>query len=408
MESASRLHWAPVSVGSKVNEEMKLEDAKVEQFAKSEMKDSYDMVLSSQDFLDLTLDETMRSQCAETIHRYGLGSCSPRGFYGTFRPHMDLEAKIAKFLGVGEAVLYSFGVCTASSVIQALASKSDVAVVDRGVGPSIIAGLRLAKLEIRWYNHADPADAARVFAQIETEDGSTSARLTRPVRRRWLITEACFGSTGRCAPLRELVALKDHHHARMILDESFSFGAMGESGRGLIEHVGLPSSSVDVICASLENACASVGGFVAGDTGVVAYQRLMGSGYVFSASLPPYLATASLHAISRIEAEPAMVEKLHDAARRTRFLLSLCSRFSSSSMEPGKNRFAGYFLNLRQSSSAMSEITCNAFSRSALLCAAEMQKRTRGSVIGVAGEPTTTTAKPRLKARREKSPILYG
>ena len=92
----------------------------------------------------------------------------------------------------------------------------------------------------------------------------------------------------------------------------------------------------------------------------------------------------------------------------TRFLLSLCSRFSSSSMEPGKNRFAGYFLNLRQSSSAMSEITCNAFSRSALLCAAEMQKRTRGSVIGVAGEPTTTTAKPRLKARREKSPILYG
>ena len=321
LESASRLHWAPVSVGSKVNEEMKLEDAKVEQFAKSEMKDSYDMVLSSQDFLDLTLDETMRSQCAETIHRYGLGSCSPRGFYGTFRPHMDLEAKIAKFLGVGEAVLYSFGVCTASSVIQALASKSDVAVVDRGVGPSIIAGLRLAKLEIRWYNHADPADAARVFAQIETEDGSTSARLTRPVRRRWLITEACFGSTGRCAPLRELVALKDHHHARMILDESFSFGAMGESGRGLIEHVGLPSSSVDVICASLENACASVGGFVAGDTGVVAYQRLMGSGYVFSASLPPYLATASLHAISRIEAEPAMVEKLHDAARRTRSAL---------------------------------------------------------------------------------------
>ena len=131
----------------------------------------------------------------------------------------------------------------------------------------------LAKLEVRWYDHANPADAARVFAQLESEDGATSARLTRPVRRRWLITEACFGSTGRCAPLRELVALKDHHHARMILDESLSFGAMGETGRGLTEHVGLSSSAIDVICASLENACASVGGFVAGDTGVVAYQR---------------------------------------------------------------------------------------------------------------------------------------
>jgi len=321
LESASRQHWVPVFVGSKVNEEMKLEDAKVEQFAKSELKESYDMVLSSQDFLDLTSDETMRAQCADTIHRYGLGSCSPRGFYGTFRPHMELEEKIANFLGVGEAVLYSFGVCTASSVIQALASKGDVAVVDRGVGPGIIAGLRLAKVEVRWYDHANPADAARVFAQLETEDGATSARLTRPVRRRWLITEACFGSTGRCAPLRELVALKDHHHARMILDESFSFGTMGETGRGLTEHVGLSSSAIDVICASLENACASVGGFVAGDTGVVAYQRLMGSGYVFSASLPPYLATASLHAINRIEAEPAMIGKLQDAARRIRSAL---------------------------------------------------------------------------------------
>jgi|UniRef100_A0A7S0KN70 serine palmitoyltransferase len=321
LDAIRRRQWAPISRGSKLNEEMKLEDAKVAEFADSNISDSYDMVLSSQDLLDLTKDETMRSQCAETIHRFGLGSCSPRGFYGTFRPHLDLEDKIAKFLGVGEAVLYSFGVCTASSVIQAMTHKSDVAVVDRGVGPSIIAGLRLAKIEVRWYDHADAADAARVFAKIESEDGSTSTRLARPVRRRWLITEACFGATGRVAPLRELVALKDHHHARMILDESFSFGSMGESGRGLTEHVGLSSSAVDVICASLENACASVGGFVAGDTGVVAYQRLMGSGYVFSASLPPYLATASLHAISRIEAEPAMIEKLNDAARRIRSAL---------------------------------------------------------------------------------------
>lgn len=321
LDAVKRHNWAPISRGSKLNEEMKLEDEKVAEFAQADLKDSYEMVLSSQDLLDLTKDDTMRSQCAETIHRFGLGSCSPRGFYGTFLPHLHLEDKIAKFLGVGEAVLYSFGVCTASSVIQAMTHKSDVAVVDRGVGPSILNGLRLSKIEVRWYDHADAADAARVFAKIESEDGSTSTRLARPVRRRWLITEACFGSTGRVAPLRELVALKDHHHARMILDESFSFGAMGEGGRGLTEHVGLGSGSVDVICASLENACASVGGFVAGDTGVVAYQRLMGSGYVFSASLPPYLATASLHAISRIEAEPALIEKLTSAARRIRSAL---------------------------------------------------------------------------------------
>ena len=100
--------------------------------------------------LNLTNDETMRSACAETVGRYGLGSCSPRGFYGTFQPHVDLENKIAEFLSVGEAVLYSFGACTASSAIQSLTHKSDVAVVDRAVGPAILAGLRLAKLEVRW------------------------------------------------------------------------------------------------------------------------------------------------------------------------------------------------------------------------------------------------------------------
>ena len=212
-------------------------------------------------------------------------------------PHPDLERSIAEFLGAQEAVLYSFGACTVSSVIPALGHKSDVAVVDRGVGHGILAGLRLAKMDVRWYDHCDADDAARVFANLEAEDGVTSARLARPGRRRWLITEGCFAGTGRVAPLPELLHLKETHHARMILDESISFGAMGPTGRGVTEHFGLETSRVDVISASLENAGASVGGFCAGDTGVVAYQRLMGSGYVFSASLPPYLATAAAHAV---------------------------------------------------------------------------------------------------------------
>ena len=159
----------------------------------------------------------------------------------------------------------------------------------RGVGHGVLAGLRLSKMDVRWYNHCDAEDCARVFANLEAEDGVTSARLARPGRRRWLITEGCFAGTGRVAPVPALLDLKDTHHARLILDESSSFGAMGGTGRGVTEHFGVDAGRVDVIAASLENAGASVGGFCAGDTGVVAYQRLMGSGYVFSASLPPYL-----------------------------------------------------------------------------------------------------------------------
>ena len=280
--------------------------------------DQYKIMLSSTDILALTNDPVMKEACAATVEELGLGSCSPRGFYGTFPPHMDVERTIADFLGVQEAVLYSYGACTVSSVIPALGYKADVAVVDRGVGYGILAGLRLSKMDVRWYNHCDAEDCARVFAQLETEDGVHSARLARPGRRRWLITEGCFQGTGRLAPLPDLVALKDKHHARMIMDESISFGAMGASGRGLTEHFGVNPKSIDVISASLENAGASVGGFCAGDTGVVAYQRLMGAGYVFSASLPPYLATAAAHAIRRVSAEPRLVERAQASAAALR------------------------------------------------------------------------------------------
>jgi serine palmitoyltransferase len=278
----------------------------------------YDVVLSSQDVLGLTDDQVMKEECAATVETLGLGSCSPRGFYGTFPPHMDVEKSIAEFLGVQEAVLYSFGACTVSSVIPALAHRSDVAVVDRGVGHGVLAGLRLSKMDVRWYNHGDAEDCARVFANLEAEDGVTSARLARPGRRRWLITEGCFAGTGRIAPLPALLDLKDTHHARLILDESSSFGAMGATGRGITEHFGVDAARVDVIAASLENAGASVGGFCAGDTGVVAYQRLMGSGYVFSASLPPYLATAAAHAVRRIAAEPRLVARAAASAQALR------------------------------------------------------------------------------------------
>ena len=279
---------------------------------------TYDVTLSSQDVLGLTNDQVMKEECAATVETLGLGSCSPRGFYGTFPPHMDVEKSIAEFLGVQEAVLYSFGACTVSSVIPALAHRSDVAVVDRGVGHGVLAGLRLSKMDVRWYNHCDAEDCARVFAVLEAEDGVTSARLARPGRRRWLITEGCFAGTGRIAPLPALLDLKDTHHARLILDESVSFGALGATGRGVTEHFGVGAGRVDVIAASLENAGASVGGFCAGDTGVVAYQRLMGSGYVFSASLPPYLATAAAHAVRRIAAEPGLVARAAASARALR------------------------------------------------------------------------------------------
>jgi serine palmitoyltransferase len=173
--------------------------------------------------------------------------------------------------------------------------------------------------------------------------------------------------TGRIAPLPALVKLKERYHARLILEESHSFGVLGARGRGLSEHFQIPATKIDCIAASLEGAHphpglvpssagggqrsvvyltdrermwvnqprdamllpstpaltdlaslspsgagASVGGFAAGATGVVGYQRLMGAGYVFSAALPPYLATASTMALKVLEQEPERLQRLRD------------------------------------------------------------------------------------------------
>ena len=143
MEKVNKMTFGDLASGSVLSLELKRELGDIHT-TEGDVRPGtvFKKTISTRDMLNLTNDETMRSACAETVGRYGLGSCSPRGFYGTFQPHVDLENKIAEFLNVGEAVLYSFGACTASSAIQSLTHKSDVAVVDRAVGPAILAGLR--------------------------------------------------------------------------------------------------------------------------------------------------------------------------------------------------------------------------------------------------------------------------
>jgi len=94
------------------------------------------------------------------------------------------------------------------------------------------------------------------------------------------------------------------------LDESNSFGVLGKSGRGLSEHFNVPVDKIDIITSSMGNALATDGGFCTGSVRVVDHQRLSSAGYVFSASLPPYLATAAIAAVDHLEQNPALLSKL--------------------------------------------------------------------------------------------------
>mmetsp|Transcript_28644 Transcript_28644/g.62633 ORF Transcript_28644/g.62633 Transcript_28644/m.62633 type:complete len:1106 (+) Transcript_28644:84-3401(+) len=235
-----------------------------------------------------------------TMHSYGFGACGPRGFYGTTRPHLDLEAALVKFLATESAITYSAGVATASSVVPALVQNGDHVIVDSEVFLGVKTGLRLCRAEVTWVPHGDVAaiEAALTSKQEAappTKQGGKAKGVAQQ-RRTFLVTEAVCQRTGRLAPLRELVELKEKHGALLVLDETISFGALGAHGRGLTELCGIDAGRVDAIVGSLEHAVAGVGGFCAGRRGLVEHQRLAGAGYCFSASCPPSAcASASAH-----------------------------------------------------------------------------------------------------------------
>lgn len=124
----------------------------------------------------------------------------------------------------------------------------------------------------------------------------------KPVtNRRFIVFQGVYENQGDIAPLDKIVELKHKYCYRLIMDDSFGFGVLGKSGRGTLEHFGVSIDNVDIVSATLENSFGSVGGFCVGSPQVVEHQRLGGAAYVFSASLPPYISTASIEAFNHLE-----------------------------------------------------------------------------------------------------------
>jgi len=279
--------------------------------------------LSTYNFLGLRKHLPILEVAAQVIEEFGVGSCGPRGFYGTLEPHLQLEKDIAEFMGTEASILYSFGSTTISSVIPAFAKPTDVLVMDDGINYNAQQGARLSRAKALFFRHNDMAHLEEVLAELEREDGLHSTRLTsKAVRRRFLVTEGVFANSGELAPLVELNRLKLRHALRLILDDSLGFGVLGEHGRGTLEHFGLPVQTADILIGSLETVCAAVGGFCCGSNLVVDHQRLSGAGYVFSASLPPFLCSAASKAIECIKLEPERRQRLSEATCEMRAALA--------------------------------------------------------------------------------------
>ncbi|PKA62843.1 Long chain base biosynthesis protein 1a [Apostasia shenzhenica] len=300
--------WVPEPLCPSITEEMQTEHPTLESAAAPHtVVDGKEVVnFASANYLGLIGHEKIVDSCISSLEKYGVGSCGPRGFYGTIDVHLDCESKISKFLGTPDSVLYSYGISTIFSVIPAFCKKGDIIVADEGVHWGVQNGLYLSRSTVVYFKHND-------IKSLE----STLEKLTRGNKRaekvrRYIIIESVYQNSGQMAQLDDIVRLKEKYRFRLVLDESHSFGVLGNTGRGLAEHYGIPIEKIDIITAGMGNALATDGGFCTGSVRVVDHQRLSSSGYVFSASLPPYLASAAIAAVDYLEDNPSVLTTLKD------------------------------------------------------------------------------------------------
>lgn len=255
--------------------------------------------------------DVVKEASIQALSKYGCGSCGPRAFYGTIDAHLELEKAMADFMKTDGAILYSDGASCAASSVAAFAKRGDLLVVDEGIYEALGTGVTLSRANIKYFKHNDMQDLRRVLERVQATDESLGRKSND--QRRFIVAEALYRNHGTVCPLDELVKLKEEFCYRLILDESNSFGVMGKTGRGGLEHFGLePMKHAEIITINLENSMGAIGGVSIGNFEIVDHQRLSGAGYIFSASLPPFLASAAQASLKRMETEPIILETLKE------------------------------------------------------------------------------------------------
>ncbi|BGP16487.1 hypothetical protein JCM10213_001176 [Rhodosporidiobolus nylandii] len=268
--------------------------------------------LASVNFAGLAGNERLKEKTVTALRRYGVGSCGPSGFYGTFDVHLELERDIAAFLRVPAAIIYAHAFSCVSSVIPSFCKRGDIIVADRGVNFAIQKGIQISRSNVRWYDHGDYEGLERILESIRKEDKKYKRNPT--ASRRFIITEGVFENDGSMVNLPKVMELKNKYKYRLILDETWSFGVVGATGRGVTEVFDIPAAAVDMLTGSMANGLSSGGGFCAGSANVVMHQRINSPASVFSASLPPLLAVAASEAISLLSTPLSSSDPAHPLA----------------------------------------------------------------------------------------------
>jgi glycine C-acetyltransferase len=270
-------------------------------------------------YLGLSSNPELIEAAIAALKRYGLGMSSVRFICGTQEIHKELEAKIAKFLGLDDAILYSSCFDANGGVFETLLKEDCAVISDELNHASIIDGIRLCKAERLRYRHLDLKDLDEKLA------ASKGARV------RLVVTDGVFSMDGDIAPLKEICDVCERHDALVMVDDSHATGFVGRTGRGTPEHCGV-QGRVDLVSSTLGKALGgSAGGFVAARREIVDLLRQRSRPYLFSNTVAPPIVAAAIRVFDLISGSTALRDRLE---ANTRFFREAMTK-AGFSIRPG-------------------------------------------------------------------------
>lgn len=253
-------------------------------------------------YLGLADNEELAEAGKQALDRYGYGMASVRFICGTQEEHKQLEARISSFLGMEDTILYSSCFDANGGLFETLLSEEDAIISDSLNHASIIDGVRLSKAKrFRYANN----DMAALEEELKKAEGS---------RFKLVATDGVFSMDGIIANLGGVCDLAEKYGAMVMVDDSHAVGFVGKNGRGSAEHCGV-EGRIDIITGTLGKALGGAsGGYTSAKAEVVEWLRQRSRPYLFSNTLAPVIAAASLKVFDLIENGDALRKRLSDNA----------------------------------------------------------------------------------------------
>jgi len=271
-----------------------------EQGHRVNIKGKETIMLGSNNYLGMTEHPEVKDAAKKAIDRFGVGCTGSRYLNGTLDIHIEMEEKLADFMGAEKALMFSTGYQTNVGTIWSLAGKHDMVLSDQYNHASIVDGCRMAKPEVLIYDHNDMNSLKECIGRLPEDRGVLE------------VTDGLFSMEGDLAKLPEIVRICKEEDIFIMVDDAHAIGVLGPHGEGTAAHFGL---DVDITMGTFSKSFASMGGFIAGNDDVLTDIKHSSRTLMFSAAPPPSNVATAMKAMELIRDEPEHRNNLWRNAR---------------------------------------------------------------------------------------------